>query len=858
MALIYYQPAFWLSLALVGLAFWWLAVRCRLRWWPAVLLRSALLVLILVAIFYPRGQIERVFAPTREVLLVDVSESVSRQVIESLQSKIQAWQQAEPGRAVLLFGETVVPVISPSEAWPLVPGEATFLVEALDKALGIIGEEPSRIILASDGLIDQPDLASRLQVMVDQGHRLDVIPLLPRQVPDDGQITGLQVPSIYWDNIPIDALFSISPQSSGAQPAFRIVLNSEEILVPIEEVQENLFYVQLPEQKKGVMSLSVYADFPDDPEPRNNSAHAFVRIYESPRVLLVTTRQQTPEVEKFINLLLLHNIAVDVVNPENLSTSVKTLEQYQVVMLHDLLAHEIDFAQMQALDLFVRKFGGGLIFLGGYNSYSLGGYKDTQLEPMLPVKLEPPPRSERLPVIFLMVIDRSGSMGLDEPSRLALASEGAMRAAENLYAEDSLGLMSFGSDVRWDVPLQTMGDGLTLRIVLDTISRVSAGGTTHMYQAMQEALGGLIAIPAETVGNKVMLLLSDGQSSDGLPSEFEELAQRAAENGIVISTIGLGGEAGQELLQKISSITKGRYNMVMSAEALPVIMISEREAATGENIQQGETNLLITEQDHPVLFGMGQSDMGVLTAYNAQSSLVDEGAEDILISASFGDPLLSARQTGLGRVIAWMGDIGEEWLVSWPETDSEGRFWAQVIRYALPNPSREPFQIEVIEEPTRNLIRAWIHDANGNPLNFLKVYFHLTVSDGNIRTKIMSQDGPGSYVVELPELEAGVYRGLIRYEKEEGEWVETVTPIVIHTAQELLPGDRDLGESNLRRWAAVAGGGITSLEQAEEKEPELVSPSQASPQELWWQLILAMLVYWPLEIAIRRRWLPWR
>ena len=45
MALTLYRPLFWIVLVLLALALLWLAFRRRLRWWPAWILRLALLAL---------------------------------------------------------------------------------------------------------------------------------------------------------------------------------------------------------------------------------------------------------------------------------------------------------------------------------------------------------------------------------------------------------------------------------------------------------------------------------------------------------------------------------------------------------------------------------------------------------------------------------------------------------------------------------------------------------------------------------------------------------------------------------------------------------------------------------------------
>ena len=142
-------------------------------------------------------------------------------------------------------------------------------------------------------------------------------------------------------------------------------------------------------------------------------------------------------------------------------------------------------------------------------------------------------------------------------------------------------------------------------------------------------------------------------------------------------------------------VTAGTISIPTSDE-LPGVVTGETRATQSENVQEGETTVDTHTSGHPLLSGMNLADFPTLNAYNALKSRADEGAEDILISSSFDDPLLSAWQYGLGRVVAWMGDAGEEWTLNWLDWDKLALFWSQVIRYALPDPGIDPRQVTVI------------------------------------------------------------------------------------------------------------------------------------------------------------------
>jgi len=63
------------------------------------------------------------------------------------------------------------------------------------------------------------------------------------------------------------------------------------------------------------------------------------------------------------------------------------LFRFQAVILGDIEASYFTPAQLQMLEAFVRERGGGLLMLGGVNSFGLGGYAGTPVEKLLPVRI---------------------------------------------------------------------------------------------------------------------------------------------------------------------------------------------------------------------------------------------------------------------------------------------------------------------------------------------------------------------------------------------------------------------------------------------------------------------------------------
>jgi uncharacterized membrane protein len=752
-------------------------------------------------------------------------------------------------------------VVDPHQPWPEVDRRFSNLDDALQLAGEMLQGNPGRILMASDGLSDDSALVNAtVQKLAAGGNRIDVLALTARVDPNDLYVGELAAPSILWEDTPLQIGVPIHnlPATGIPVEAVQVTINGQTLEDAAEFISAEILLISLPPQTPGILELAVKVDLPDDPFPANNAAYSTLMVYPSPKILLVTTQP----IDSFSALLGQNGLEANVRSPEELSSDLAGLADYQVIIINNVLASRFTTDQQTAIRAFAEEKGGGVIFLGGKNSYTLGGYKNTILEPILPVELEPPKRDESPPVVFALVLDKSDSMDVkqaDNSRPINLAKEAAIRAVEMLDEQDQFGMLAFSNSAIWKVPIQPLGDGIVLRTAMDSISSIRAEGGTKMYQALQEALQGFETLPADQFPQRYVLLLTDGQSADGKPEEFVALARQAEQAGIVISTIALGEKADYELLRSIAEQGGGRYYVALNAQDLPRIMMSETRAARSENIQNGETSLQPGDPGHPVLSGLNGDRLPLFQAYNALTSKVELGAEDILVSSSFSDPILSAWQYGLGRVEAWMGDLGQDWVNPWNSTEDEAIFWSQVIRYALPNPAIGQAQVSINSSTHQTTVTALIQNAALQPINMLDVSFTYLLPGNTARSIPLSQTGPGIYQLELPRLPEGTYRALIEYAPPGQIRQEAAVPFAVNPPAEWIPVDaaeQEQGKANLLAWAAQSGGTeITSLEVGQES----TAPSgtgRFAPSARW-MIVLGLVAAWPLEIAVRRRWLPW-
>jgi len=844
----------WAALIIItGCAFTlvWVAWKLKLRWWPSLVLRLLAVLSIGLAID-TWLESDQPVAWTSEILILDRSDSISQESLNLSQAFTEVWKVIRPNRQVIVFGASSDHLLS--ERWPGVDAEGSDLFQALEAAEIILAGQPGRIILASDGLVDNPVLVEdRLGALLDDGGDLDFIHLERVKYPGDLSIGPIKGSPSVWSEMNFPIIVPVHAESAG-EADLQVYVNGDLYRESTIELSqgETVLQVLLESGQPGVMKVEARLVSEEDMFQGNNASFISFRVHEQPKILLVTKEPQATETLR--SRMEEAHSQVSVIAPEQFPTSIEALKSYQVIFIHDILAQDLKYEQMQAIRLHVVALGKGLVFIGGRNSYTLGGYQNTILEPIMPITLSPPERIERVPITFLLVLDRSGSMAGDRNTDVApidLTREAAMRAIETLRSDDYLGVLTFSGNTTWDVELANVGEGLSLRNAQDKVSQIVALGGTLMYQALDEAINQLVT--TQTTEYPHILLMSDGESREASLDEFLRLVQFARTNGITISTIALGYESDPVTLSSIAAVGGGRFYQVYDPEDLPRVMISESRAVQAENIQEGRTNIILGIDHHPILTGLSLDEFPLLYGYVATQSKSELGAEDVLLSGNFGDPLLSVWPVGLGHVAAWMGDIGEQWNPEMQEWENQGEFWQQVARYTLPNPSMGDPDVEIIYDSQEMTVELTLNTAEAKMVSLAPSWIRVTQGASG-QSFPMTQVKAGVYRVILPKPDFGAYTGIIRYISQ-GELKELPVPFAVNYPAEWRFDDPATGEDRMALWIAKTNGRDLSFELELENSEEVETTRESNLFDI---LMMILMASWPLEIAIRRWKMPWR
>jgi len=147
---------------------------------------------------------------------------------------------------------------------------------------------------------------------------------------------------------------------------------------------------------------------------------------------------------------------VEVRPSTNVHSSIIELQRYDAVILYDVPSYLFSQKQMEELASYVHDGGGGLVMVGGPNSFGAGGWIGTPIADVMPVLLDPPDKRQ-LPRGALALIMHS----IEMPKGVYWGRQVAMAAANNLSRLDFIGVVewSFTHGTWWPYPMSLKGDG---------------------------------------------------------------------------------------------------------------------------------------------------------------------------------------------------------------------------------------------------------------------------------------------------------------------------------------------------------------------------------------------------------------
>jgi Ca-activated chloride channel family protein len=271
------------------------------------------------------------------------------------------------------------------------------------------------------------------------------------------------------------------------------------------------------------------------------------------------------------------------------------------------------------------------------------------------------PPSERTPVNVAFVIDRSGSM---QGERIAQARNAAIAAVRRLDKTDIASVVIFDDKIDVLMQAQNVADHANF---VDRIRQVTARGNTAIYGGVSEGASQVRINKNSRYLNRVVLL-SDGQANVGprRPEDFERLGRELRQEGISVSTIGLGMQYNEDLMLALARASDGNHTFVGAATDLVQVFNKEFDDVLASCAQMVSVDVELKPGLRVV---RALSRDGKIEGQTAQFTLnqVYAATEHYLLMEVEADPAAAGSDAELGRVkVAYTSPDGARRTIETP------------------------------------------------------------------------------------------------------------------------------------------------------------------------------------------------
>jgi Ca-activated chloride channel family protein len=302
-----------------------------------------------------------------------------------------------------------------------------------------------------------------------------------------------------------------------------------------------------------------------------------------------------------------------------------------------------------------------------------------------------PGGGSRLPLNLGVVIDRSGSM-YDE-RRLEFVTEAVKFLADNLTSDDKVSIVAFADRAKVLITPEAARDKSAVKRAIDDIDLLDIGGGTQMALGMKAAIDEVKKNLSPERLNRV-LVLTDGQT-------YEETAcidlVEKNRGEISFSTMGVGVEFNEKLLQRLAQDSNGKYHFIGDPAEIPGIFEDELEGLRSVSLRNGRIEVTLSQG------------VQVREAFRASPEIYVLGTplvgEDRKISYEIGD-----LQAGVpGSVLLT--------LVLPPRKPGQVRVLQSTFHYEVPGGSEKTVECDLTVDYT--LDRTLTSKRNGRVMNLV-------------------------------------------------------------------------------------------------------------------------------------------
>ncbi|MES2595066.1 MAG: VWA domain-containing protein [Verrucomicrobiota bacterium] len=810
-----------------------------------LIVRAVIVLLALLALAGPA----RVTQTGKKALgiIVDASQSMGEEGLTKALNAAQEVQKQAGGSAetfLVRLGSqpellnTSTPLdMKQQMQWQKDRGGDSHYSAAIDYALALFPAGASRdLVVIGDGHETRGSLLAAARDAAVSGTRLHAMPIAGPQKPDARvlQLAPNRSRLTEGATLKLTAQLESTIEAQGTLKLYENGVQVEQRSVSLKpgKTQSETF-TRTPGVRNIYKYRAVLEGIPGDALPANNDALTLVDVRGRLRLLYIES--DPTEGQYLMQAMEKEGVQLELRQPGGIPSTLDALSGYDGIVISDVPAHQLGEPTMNAMRDYVDKLGGGLVMLGGPQSFGVGGYYRTPIEEILPVRLKSPDEEEKQSAAVALVIDRSGSMAGE---KLEMAKSAAIATAEVLGKNDFIGVFAFDSEAHVVAPMTRL---TSTAAVAGQIAAVASGGGTNLQPAFEQARVALQRVKAKV---KHMIILTDGQTSGG---GYEGLASQCRGEGMSISTVAIGEGSHVALLQAIASAGGGQSYSTMDAATITRIFTQDTLMHTGRMIREEPFQSEYVEK-HPMLAGF--DDWKTTPALLGYVKTLRKSTAQIPLVTDLGDPLLAHWRFGLGKVTAFTSDAKSRWaslwITRWP---GFSRFWSQVLRETARPPQGRHMDLSAETDGDEAKLRVDLQEDAGTRANDARVdaeIFFVAADALGAPLKMLqkiplSQSGPGLYEASFRPDQPGVY--LVRAQS----GAEMVSAGLVHNPS----SEASLGTVNealLLEAVKITGGTVMTSAAL----PDFSTTRAVQYVELWPPLVIALLLLFLLDLGIRR------
>ncbi len=596
------------------------------------------------------------------------------------------------------------------------------------------------VVLYGDGESDHGDAAAEAYRLAERGVAVGVVPSAPAV--GGGPATAVRqvsVPGTASVGQTVDATVQLDAAAAG-RVTVRLAAGdgSPASVAATVTPGPNQVRVALPLPKAGLAAVRAAVQ-PDGGGAVGGPVLAAIDVRPAPRVLLV---QDGPEagLRAALDALLGPAARVTAVPPDRVAAT--PMDGVGAVVLADVPADHLPAAAQATLRRAVLD-GTGLVVTGAARSFGPGGYDDSPLAPLLPVRMPQQVESIDPSTTLVLIFDTSGSMKGD---RIDLAKEVARMAVSHLRPQDKVGVVEFYGGRRWAAPIQSASN---LSVIGRTLDRLTAGGGTVLYPAVEEAAFALRNVHTRT---KNVFILSDGGVED---APFGPLVRQMAEDGVAVTTVKVGTDDSPNPMAAIARWGQGRYYEVPDQFALPDVTLKQPQQSLLSPVVR--TASAVVAGDDPLVRAAVLADGTPWDPVQGYVRTAAKPTADVLLRTAGGDPLVARWRYGAGFVAAVPTQLGSGMTRGLQDQPQFARLLAGLLRQA-DGGRGAPLQVRAAVRPAG--VEVDVVAADADPA-FSTRPITVTLDDDQGRpcrtTAAAEPIAAGHWDVLLPGVTAGAY-----------------------------------------------------------------------------------------------------